>query len=227
MIDCTQYAGFIEEQDKVYDKFKNSREKVLAEGLNRQQLSSKGMYLIYFMHPTDISEKVEELSKDISKIVPTMMYTAPNIHTTISDYMGPALDFNCNEEILKRLSLGLRNASRLSSPVITYQNMLNNQDTIVLKGMPTISFLEAVYSVIDGMDKEGIALRKPWGAHITVARINDRVEDKDKVGMLLDYVDSHKFDLSSVPTGIAVGYGVFSPEGLDFKLTKFDEYRFR
>jgi hypothetical protein len=227
-MDNEQYTEFIQKQALVYEKFEDSRKKVLAEGLNKHQLSSKGVYMIYFVHPSDISERIEELSKGISRIVPSIIYSASNVHTTVSDYDGPRLNFEPNEEVLKKLSLGVKHTPiRLFFPAMLYDGLISNQDTVILRGNIGKAFLETVYAVMDGIKNEGIELRMPWGAHITCARINNRIGDRNQILKLLNYIDSYDLRFYSIPTHIGVGHGMFSDDGSSFKLNKFDEYKFR
>jgi len=220
-----QYETFLENQNKIYQKFPDSRPTVFADGFNKHKFSGKGAYMIAFVHPSDVSERVEELSRGISKIVPSMVYSAPNVHTTISDYDGPREGFEPDEDILKKLSLGLKRAVMMNKPIINYQGMVCNQDTAILRGYPSISFLE-IASLVSGDTKDqGIELRMPWGAHMTCGRINDRITNQDKVRELLNYVDSSRVSFISVPKYVIVGHGLFSPDGRLFELNKFEEYK--
>jgi hypothetical protein len=222
------YNEFISKQNSIYQKFIDAQEKILVEGLNKHQLSSKGVYMLYFVHPLEISQRVEELSKNISTIVPAIIYSAPNVHTTISDYDGPKVNFEPNEDILKKLSMSVNSASKLIQPKIVYDGLLTNQDTVIIRGNPDSNFLETASSVINNAKTRGIELRMPWGSHITTARLNDKIMDNTQIKTLLDYVNSKDNGrFISEPTHIGVGYGLFSEDGSSFKVNTFDEYRFK
>jgi hypothetical protein len=129
--------------------------------------------------------------------------------------------------VLSNLCHGAKHASEFSSFQINYDNAVGNQDTVTLKGYPKEGFLKIVYSVLDEIKGRGTELRMPWGAHITCARINDRMEDKEQVRELFNYIDSSNMVFESRPTHVGVGLGVFSSDGSSFKLNKLDEYKLR
>ncbi len=227
-MDSKQYSLFMKQQTLVYDAFEKSRSKLLIEGLNKHQLSSKGVYTIYFKHSLSVCRKIEKMSETISTFLPVMTYSAPTVHTTIATYDGLKLNFIPDKEVLKRLCLGVKNASKIVVPSINYSNLMINQDTIILKGVSNKDFLETTNNIVNSMKEQDIELKMPWGAHITVARINAKIKDSKNVISLLNYIDSYDgAHFISRPTRIGVGYGLFSDDGFSLKLNEFDEYKFK
>ena len=214
------FTEFIAKQEEVYNKFRDIS-KLEIEGTKPSIPDSQGGYLIIFRHPLKVTEKVEGFSKRISQIVPAIVYDSATIHTTISDF-GIKEGFAPEKDILEKLCNSARRVFFKDTPAISYSEWLYNQNTVIVAGMPDETFLEIAQGIYSSGEKNGIKLRMPWGAHITVNRFTEQKspeELKDFFKLMKEAPVLGK----SVPENIDVAYFDFSPKG--FKTTTYERFK--
>lgn len=114
---------------------------------------------------------------------PVNVYGADMFHSTISDFRaadGFLPDNEAHRLAIDDLQLAIKHTVA-SLPGITrnhcaieYQRrLLCNQTTVIAPGEPNEEWLTVVEQVIARCQDAGITLRKPWGAHMTLARFTD------------------------------------------------------
>lgn len=161
---------FVDRQDAIYSELRNTS-KIKEDGLVPNVPVFQGGYFIAFRHSSEITDKVGELSKKISRIVPSVVYDGSNAHTTISDY-NVSEDFNADENVLVELSGVVRSVrDYLRIPSINYQEWLFNQNSLVAAGIPLENgFFYDSNLIVECGKKNCIELRYPKMAHITTNR---------------------------------------------------------
>ncbi len=212
------FEEFLKNQEEVYAKF-GDQKKLREQGLvpNVSQIYGGG-YLVSFRYPNDVTSRVDDLSRRVSAIIPSIEYNYDNIHTTLTNY-HQGVGFSPNGNILDALSEASRTVrNRVRPPVVDFRRWLYNQDSLIAAGYPNDLFLEASKVLDDGVRKTGLRFKSAWGAHITANRFLEDVEP-EKLEEFFRLVDSTSVPGTSQPFAIDVGYVSTSPEGFVYQVT--------
>lgn len=212
---------FLQKQDEVYTRFKDE-DKFLKEGVVPNVKPQQSGYLVIFRHPDYISERVQRLSEKVNKITPVVVYTTPNVHTTITDYKLTDENFNPDKKVLENMARAVYDIKKdIVAPEISYFDWFTNPNTIIAAGIPDDNFLDVAQKYLAAAEKTGLTtnpkeggIRMPWGTHITTARYMnklDPVKDKEKIKELLNTVKYTPLLGISKTEFIDVGY--FSIKG--------------
>lgn len=198
------FSEFISRQEVIYSEFRDTS-KVEQNGIVPKILNGQGGYIIAYRHSTNIVEIVEELSQRINNSVPSIKYNKDNIHTTLATFQVSdaftldQITFNNLIDIVNYCLPLIRDVK------IQYNELLMNQDTVILGGNPNIEFFNNVKKIVESSLQEGIQLKYPWGAHITISRFLEEVSNKQMVELLTLVKNSIPLEVST-PTCIDVGY---------------------
>jgi hypothetical protein len=164
------YLRFIVSRDRIYQERFTDDNSFFTSGTRPHGLNGKGGYLICFRHDNDLCRRIEETTRQIVRDIPAIIYSSDIIHTTISDYQFKS-EFKPDEQITSLLLESIKEAiPSLIRTTIKYMGWLANQSAVIIQGNPDIRFIENAKKIIAAAKKRGIALRLPWGAHITAAR---------------------------------------------------------
>ncbi len=221
------FEEFLAKQEQVYARFRAQEAVVRQKGLNIDAAvyNELGGFVIAWKHPVATARAVAELSRKIGKIVPAMEYPAWSVHTTLSDHMvSPGFRVSAGSEehwdILEALSASVKKAvldaadKNLQQCEIHYSApWLCNQTTVIAQGIPNVAFMALGDAVRSACKERGVALRPPWGAHITVARFRTQTDPK-KAESLLQLLQATSPIGTSVPEALEVGF--FSMAGGNF-----------
>jgi len=221
------------------ERFRQQEAVVRREGFKPDPVvtGEKGGFLVVFLPdfttrfwmPMILSLVGDELARCG---IPHIRYTAnpfrylpANVHSTISDYnvadgyvpfSGTATNRAVDSLLVTNLQFAVRKAVR-SLPVTTREQcavqyrmpLLCNSTTVIAPGTPNEEWLIVVERIIERCASAGIELRRPWGAHMTLARFTEAVEPK-KVRKSLSLVRGIQPSVTLRPHSIGVGTFTFN-----------------
>lgn len=208
---------FLENQDKVYEGFRNSS--LREEGtLPSDNLNGESGYIVCFRHADSVTLPVSRFSHKILENIPGIPYDPNNIHTTIFTYqVQNNSKFNPDKKVINKLyEIIQKTPEKSGHPIIFYDEWLNNQETLIFGGNPNESFIKYAENFVNEADKMKIKLKMPWGAHISAFRFSEKISPDD----MKNYFECFKNapnGLASYPTSIDLGYFILSPEGFMLK----------
>ncbi len=177
---------FFRGQRRVYARFDEHMKIACKEGLKPDPVLSecRGGYLLFFELDHKVAELLRVLRVYISEIPGVVAYQPSVLHTAISDYKAlPAFDPDnaCDcDETLKNLDTICTKTNLFTMHSnyrmgVSYEGLVFDQTTLILKGIPGLGFPAVAQEAVDIAKEEGVELRMPWGAHITVARFNQKI----------------------------------------------------
>ena len=175
------WEDWLRQQEAVYAKFRAARQRIKVEGIIPDPATSGhwGGRVIIFRPAGEFTERLSEVSRDIGRIVPgSVGYGPTQLHTTISDsgvvadYCPPPIEV---DEVAKKMERGVGRAlahlGRISgSCEVVCGRPLVNATTVIMAGQPNDHWLTTVRGVLAACHEQGLDLRAPWGAHLTIAR---------------------------------------------------------
>lgn len=215
----TKYKQFLMNQERVYDKFRNARPVILANGIKAHTLTGKGGYIVAFRHSPEISLDVGRVSEQINGQAPSLVYGQNNTHTTICDY-GIVDNFTPDKLVLNTLAEGVNDAiSGVFSPAVIYTSWLMNQDSVIAAGIPNQDLTELAEAVNMQINDRNIKSRLAWGAHISVNRFKVPQNPQTANG-LIELLDTTLPLGESYPTTIDVGYYTIDEHNFNFVTDK-------
>lgn len=199
-----KYTDFLEKQNIIYNEFKDTS-RIKIEGLKPNIEENKGGYVIVLRHPTNIINKINNVTSKIYKEVKCIKYDENNIHTTLAVY-NQSIDFKADTKILDLIvNIAERNILLIKEAKIRYNECLMNENTVIVAGIPNENYIKYVDSLEKIGSENNINIKRSWGAHITIGRFLETI-DIDKVLKLLDIVkDNYEIGIS-IPCSIDVGY---------------------
>jgi hypothetical protein len=227
--------AFLEKQGGIYERsFRQVAAKVAEDGLlaDPNVVRSRGGFFIVLRHPLEVASAAEWLSREVEAVVPSIVYNAVDVHTTISDHLvraGVRVSAEGDEQhrvILEALAWGVRDAMgvirELPKPCrIDFGSWLFNQTCVIAQGVPNESFVRIAQLVVEACNRRGFKLRLPWGAHMTVSRFASALPAWE----LVDFLELMK---TAQPLGmsqpVSIDVGSFHFEGSEFKLTVHESF---
>jgi hypothetical protein len=210
------FDEFLRKEKEVYDRFRDTSKLVVA-GLDPKIPTQQGGYLITYRHPNSITNRLGEFSRQVSEIVPSIIYDRENAHTTISDFQVQD-NFSAETTTLNQLADIVYSCLPLSGVVfINYSGWLLNQNTGIAEGYPNQPFVEHASKIVDLSHSNGVQIRPPWGAHITTSRFLQTCS-QEEVSELIDLFKHTKPLGESKPEFLDVGYFIFSREGFKYNI---------
>ncbi len=221
-----EYDDFIRKCSGIYSQFRDQT-KIKTEGLRPNVPEKQGGYLITFRHPTEVADRVGELSEKVAKVVPSIVYDRSNVHTTISDF-NVSDEFSPDPSILQKLAdtstdiigcyYGCLEDGELEPMKINFTEWLFNQNTGIVAGIPNKSIFEITQEYIEIAKKyDDIMLRMPWGAHITACRFLETA-NPEQIDELNRIFKGQSPIGNSRPESIDVGHFTLSPEGFEYDI---------
>ena len=180
--------AFLEKQAGIYKKFDDGREAVVKDGFSPDPalVERKGGYLIALRPSALVCRWSEHLwASRRTSLSGVVRYGPAQLHTTLSDYrivagFNPDADSDAEATLNGLADIASRAVSRISSPIdCSYEGATFNQTTVIAKGVPCSGFLDLASLIVEEANDYGLALRLPWGAHITLARASAHVTHRD------------------------------------------------
>ena len=196
----------------------------MVEGLRPNVPVQQGGYLIALRHPAEVAGAIAEASIHISSIIPAVVYSSANVHTSLS-MLGAQENFSPEPSMLEALSdvayTSLPYSGRIS---IVYGGLLANQNTVIAEGQPNEQFFYYAAFIVDEALQRDITLQLTWGSHITVARFLEQGSGA-KIQQLLEYLQASRPLGTSVPESVDVGHFILSPHGFNYQVFEHFEIR--
>jgi hypothetical protein len=223
-----EFEEFIKKQEEVYNRFRNTA--WTGNDVAKPNIKVSGGYFIMWRHDDSISERIEEMSQKMNKLVPSnksMIYPKEKVHTTSADYILEE-NFHPDNNVLSALSEAVYNSKKdISIPAITYNEWVFNLDTFIAIGYPNGVFVHDVFKILENCEKQGlngkddkynkynkIKMRTPWGSHITAGRFTDKVRIPNK---LFELIKEKPLGIS-MPKTIDVGHFYIDYENMEQKV---------
>lgn len=206
-----------ENMNGIYDKF--NRNGSPMNGTTPNIPKSQGGYICVLRHPKEISEKVANFSERISNCIPSLMYDADTIHTTIFDY-SLSEEFESDETILKDLCGAASNIGR-NDVSINYSEWLYNPNTVLVVGDSNKQFLEIAEKMKTHTQKKGIEPRLAWGAHITTNRFTEE-KTRNELSDFFKLMKEAPILGKSNPRYMDIGHFIFDRQG--FNITSYERF---
>ncbi|WP_291583647.1 hypothetical protein [Clostridium sp. UBA6640] len=210
------FCEFLEKQEKIYTEFKDTS-KVREEGLVPQISINKGGYIIALRHSRNIINAADKFTKEVDTIISSIKYDESNIHTTLGTYEVKDEFSPANKTLELIINAAKYSVSSIKGIQIDYNEWLMNQDTGIIAGISNISFFEYIKKLNEYAQMNGIELKRPWGAHITVSRFLEKIS-YDKTLELLDIFKKSKPIGISIPKYLDVGYFNLTPDSFNFNV---------
>jgi len=229
----SSHDDFLAKQAKTYDVIRNIGKKVIANGFVADETigNRRGGITIALFHSPRVAKAFADVSRHVNRLVPAIVYDEPKLHTTLivggEDFETP---FHFDPEgpkhrrILSILSAAAYQAKRSFDGEycqIDYPRYLYSDKVVLAEGYPNGGFTKLVNGLADNCKAEGLAVKRPWGAHSTISRFKEArspQESKD----LIHYLDGLTGPGISRVSQIAVGYSDFETDNADgcFKVYK-------
>ena len=168
-------------------------------------------YIVCWQYEETITQAVESLNIRIHEIIPSIPFNHATVHTTITVYQKQAKSaFQVNEQTLQALASAV---SQLDTQVlqevqIEFQEWLFNAEASIAAGQANKPFWEVGEQLQALCKTDGLQLRMPWGAHMTIARF---LADSDRVDNLKNLVAQTAALGICQPQVIVVGYFTCGP----------------
>lgn len=223
-MDIAIKESFYKIQNEIYKDFEYKTSRIEEIGIipNKRILEGESAYLIGINHEINITEKVSEISTNISSIAEgVVQYDEKNIHTTISPYLLEPIVKESDDETIKTLKDIVNKVINSSKWDIsmTFKKVLMNQDSIIALGYPTDSFIELSHEINKLAATEGIELRMPKMAHITVARFTE-VLGTDTLSHIKTFIEKSNSEVLGVSKIKNMFVGFFKTDINGFYLEK-------
>lgn len=215
------FIEFITKQNRIYGEFRDTS-KVMAEGISPRIFENEGGYIIAYRHPKNIVNGVEEFSKKVNRVVPSIKYDKDNVHTTFATYKV-SNNFQVDNYILEKLSnIISSNLALIKEVEIEYSEWLLDQTTGIVGGVPNKELFENAELIVEAARQEGIELKLPWGAHITTNRFLETIPN-DQIFKLISLFKNSKPLGTSKPEYIDVGY--FNTTSNEFRFNIYKRFK--
>lgn len=216
----TSYFDYLTKAADIYEKLLDTNRLVQegvtpSEALRRQH----GGIFIAARPPTEISDRVAEVSDKIARIIPAWTYSRSTVHTSMPT-TNQIFGFKEDDEAMTAvLALVRRNMSM--QPRIAYFGYRVTADAVILAGIPDENFYTASSQIISASknhlteinrkrlakSEEEIVLKLGFGPHITVNRFVEKACGKS-VQTLLDIVRTTPAPGTASITSVDVGYWI-------------------
>lgn len=209
--------GFLEKQNSIYEDFRKSPIKEKGT-MPSDNINGQSGYIACFRHPDSITLPVSRFSHKILEKIPGIPYDINNIHTTIFTYqVNNTSKFNLDKKVINKLyEIIQKIPDKSDDPIISYNEWLNNQDTIIFGGTPNESFVKYTEKLVEEANKIGIKTKMPWGSHISAFRFSEKLSP-DKMNDYFECFKKAPHGLVSYPSSIDVGYFILSHDGFMLK----------
>jgi 2'-5' RNA ligase len=177
-------------QQKVFDNFKSTEEKVLTSGMTADPVltSNQGGYIIGLIPEQQFLEKLFFFGKKVKSIAPEMFFYQPeNTHSTLFT-RGVASDLKPSPADNDLCEVA-RSIARTGSQVhVDYTKFMLNSTSLILGGVPEDAYFENLNKAEDSFPTDDLGLKRSWGAHITCGRASATI-DPMRVKALLGLLD--------------------------------------
>lgn len=201
-------------QNRIYRQFQTAMETLPTVQASPLVAEPAAGYIVAWLHADSLLAQLAQVNGQINEIVPVMRFDGHNAHTTITVYqLQPLNGFQLNEEILQSLTKACFEIddSLLQAVRIQFDQWLFKEDAVIAAGQPNGAFWQVGEALQGAGKKQGLALRMPWGAHITTARY---LADFDKVAKLNTLLRQTPVLGESRPQAVVVGHFTCSRAGL-------------
>jgi hypothetical protein len=213
-----------ERQNLIYANIEGRRQTALTEGLRPDLalVERKGGYVIALIPSFAVKSQCVRLWGNYPAVCDNYArYFSPQLHTTLSDYgvkpgYDPSFDPNKDETLKRLTNVALEVWMGIHSPVCCrYEGIIFDQSTVIAKGIPDASFVDLASKLVEEGKRQGVELRMPWGAHITLARACKQTGPEGLADLPLGPLPEGPLAY----TGLAVGYMVPTPTSFHVHFT--------
>lgn len=212
---------FLVEQEKTHEIFRALAKETKRTGIAPDPNLNKrfGGFFVVLTHAPAICRKAEEVSRNVARTIPAIVYRAKNVHTTIGSFLYGE-DFSPNNtgnpecfledlaDAAKAVAMEAKNNEDRCA--IDYREYLYTPVVLIAAGIPNIGFVNIVNALGRHAAERGITLKQPWGSHITLNRFSASAEEK-QTGGFFKLVARAKPLGTSRPVALSVGYALQNP----------------
>jgi len=219
------FKEFLSKENEIYDRLERTMPELSNTGLKKNPHHGRGGYAITLRHNSAVTEQLYTFTSRLNASVEsTIIYRPEMMHTTLTDHsLGPIQE--PNKEFLKQLADTVYKIAPLfKTPTIQYTKLISSSDAIIAKGEPSPEFLDIAQKIQEQGATQGIELRLPWGAHITLARFNKEHHSPIEISHLINYLNTQHLNMESKPTIIDVGYHYFPQDKDEFIFNTYEQF---
>ncbi len=212
------------QQQSVYSEITSEQELVSKRGLqpNVNVLNGEQGVLLALNYDKRVNEILEKVSQTISEIVPSVVYTRNDFHTTIISKKYTKLG---EKDILLNNFKAIASHIKVKKlqPVIYFFKWLYNSNSLLLAGKADLNMYGIVDDILNSKSGKILDLKMPIMNHITVSRFTQSV-DTEKLNSLLTYINNLEA-LGFVPAKSLV-IASFKINKKHFQLHIYEEHKF-